>query len=199
MGKRALDIAASAAILLLLLPLFLAIALWVKLDSPGPVFFRQTRVGLRGREFRIFKFRTMQWMPRESMPQITVRNDSRITRAGRCLRAYKVDELPQFLNVLAGDMSIVGPRPEVPKYVGLYPEELRTLVFSVRPGITDLASIRFRNESELLSRSKDPEATYTQEILPAKLDLCVEYVRRRDFWLDVKIILRTITAVLSRG
>ena len=193
--KRLFDVAASAAGLLLLAPLLLAIALWIRLDSPGPVFFRQERVGLRGQPFRIFKFRSMR--ADNAGPQITVGADERITRSGRFIRAYKLDELPQLLNVLLGDMSIVGPRPEVPRYVALYPADVRDEVLSVRPGMTDWASVQYRSESTLLAQSSNPEQTYVDTILPAKLALCRQYVRERSFWLDLRIIGMTLGILLK--
>ena len=197
MAKRLFDIAFALLALLLLGPLLLAVALWVRLDSPGPVFFRQQRVGRSGQLFDIYKFRTMQTGAEAMGPQITVGEDARITRAGAWLRRAKVDELPQFLNVLRGDMSVVGPRPEVPRYVAQYPADVRETVLSVRPGITDLASIEFRDESALLARSSDPERTYVEQILPAKLRHAQEYVRTRSLWLDLRIIARTVLAVLG--
>ena len=197
MAKRLFDMAFSLLALLLLCPLLLAVALWVRLDSPGPVFFRQQRVGRRGQLFDIYKFRTMHTGAEAMGPQITVGEDARITRAGAWLRRSKVDELPQFINVLRGDMSVVGPRPEVPRYVAQYPADVRDSVLSVRPGITDLASIEFRDESALLARSSDPERTYVEQILPAKLRHAQEYVRTRSLWLDLRIIARTVLAVLG--
>ena len=197
MAKRLFDIAFALLALLLLGPLLLLVALWVRLDSPGPVFFRQQRVGRSGQLFDIYKFRTMQTGAEAMGPQITVGEDARITRAGVWLRRAKVDELPQFLNVLRGDMSVVGPRPEVPRYVAQYPADVRETVLSVRPGITDLASIEFRDESALLARSSDPERTYVEQILPAKLRHAQEYVRTRSLWLDLRIIARTVLAVLG--
>ena len=193
--KRLFDVAASAAGLLLLAPLLLAIAVWIRLDSPGPVFFRQERVGLRGQPFRIFKFRSMR--ADNAGPQITVGADARITRSGRFIRAYKLDELPQLLNVLLGDMSIVGPRPEVPRYVALYPADVRDEVLSVRPGMTDWASVQYRSESALLAHSSDPERTYVETVLPAKLALCQQYVRERSLLLDLKIIAMTLGILLK--
>ncbi len=198
MLKRLFDIVFAALALLLLCPLLLAVALWVRLDSPGPVLFRQRRVGRGGRPFDIFKFRTMAAGAEAVGPQITVGADTRITRAGAWLRRAKLDELPQFYNVLRGDMSVVGPRPEVPRYVALYPPEVRTAVLSVRPGITDLASIAFRDESALLARSADPERTYVEQILPAKLDYALQYMRSHTLWLDLRIIGWTVLAILGR-
>lgn len=196
MLKRAFDIGFSACALLALSPLILTISLWVKIDSPGAVFFRQVRVGLNGREFQIFKFRTMRPQAAHLGRQITVEGDERITRSGQLLRRHKLDELPQFLNVLLGDMSVVGPRPEVPRYVALYPSSTKLSVLSVRPGITDLASIEYRDESLLLAASEDPERTYIERVMPAKLALCERYVREQGFLTDLVIIGRTFFAVL---
>jgi len=198
MPKRLFDLAFSALALVLLAPVLVAVALWVRLDSAGGTFFRQTRIGRAGQPFRIYKFRTMQAGADTAGPAITVGADARITRAGHWLRRTKLDELPQFINVLVGDMSIVGPRPEVARYVALYPEALRGIVLSVRPGITDLASIEFRDESTLLGQSSDPERTYVQEILPIKLQYAVQYARSHTLWGDLKIIAQTAGA-LWRG
>ena len=197
MAKRLFDLAFAAVTLLLLAPLIVAVALWVRVDSPGPVFFRQQRVGRGGQLFGIYKFRTMHPGADIKGPQLTVGGDGRITRAGVWLRRSKVDELPQFFNVLRGDMSVVGPRPEVPRYVAQYPAQVRSVVLSVRPGVTDLASIAFRNESEVLARSPDPEKTYLEQILPAKLRWAQQYVRTRSIWLDLRIIGWTVLAVLG--
>lgn len=199
MSKRLFDLAFAALALMLLCPLLLAVGLWVRLDSPGPVLFRQQRVGRGGRLFGIYKFRTMHTGAESVGPKITVGQDARITRAGAWLRRSKVDELPQFLNVLRGHMSVVGPRPEVPRYVALYPADVHDTVLSVRPGITDLASIVFRHESELLGQSSDPERTYTEQILPLKLHYASQYVRTRSLWLDLKIIVQTALVVLGCG
>ncbi|MEO8057356.1 MAG: sugar transferase [Burkholderiales bacterium] len=198
MLKRAFDIFFSAGALLVLSPLLLLVALWVKINSPGPVFFRQRRVGRGGSEFQIYKFRTMATDAETRGPQITVGADARITRPGAFLRKYKIDELPQFINVLLGDMSVVGPRPEVPRYVALYPPDVRDLVLSVRPGITDLASIEYRDENELLGRSADPERTYIDEVMPAKLAYCERYVREQNFKGDLEIIRRSFVVSFAR-
>lgn len=192
MSKRLFDIVASALGLLLLMPLLLLAALWVKLDSPGPALFRQTRVGRFGVPFTIHKFRTMRMEPGAA---ITVGEDPRITRSGRFLRASKLDELPQLWDVLRGAMSLVGPRPELPRYVALYPAALREVVLSVRPGITDPASLRFRHESELLARAFDPEREYVEVVLPAKLQLAADYVRTASLAGDVRLILATLGAL----
>ena len=203
MAKRLFDLICAGAGLLLLSPLLLGIALWIKLDSAGPVFFRQQRVGRFGVPFRIHKFRTMQddatADARALGPQITVGADPRITRAGRFLRAAKLDELPQLLDVLAGTMSLVGPRPEVPRYVAMYPAALRDKVLSVRPGITDPASIEYRDESALLAAAADPERMYVEQVMPAKLRRAVRYVDERSLLGDVRVIAATVRALWVRG
>jgi lipopolysaccharide/colanic/teichoic acid biosynthesis glycosyltransferase len=197
MGKRLFDIVLSGIALVLLSPLLVCIALWVKLDSRGPVFFRQERVGRHGVPFRIHKFRTMTHSATASGPLITVGADARITRAGRFLRRSKLDELPQLIDVLLGRMSFVGPRPEVPRYVAIYPPQLRDKVLSVRPGITDTASLQFRNESELLARASDPEREYREVVLPAKLALQAQYVEQAGLATDVRLIARTLKTLLG--
>jgi lipopolysaccharide/colanic/teichoic acid biosynthesis glycosyltransferase len=198
MAKRLFDLLCAGLGLGLLSPLLLLIALWIKLDSPGPVMFRQERVGRFGRPFHIHKFRTMRVDAPALGPQITIGADPRITRSGRFLRASKLDELPQLWDVLRGEMSLVGPRPEVPRYVALYPAELRELVLSVRPGITDPASLSFRHESELLAAAADPEREYVEVVMPAKLRLSAGYVRGAGLLSDLKLILATLGA-LRRG
>ena len=195
-AKRLFDLLLVVPGVLLLLPLMLFIAAIIKLDSPGPALFRQERVGRHGRSFEIFKFRTMAADARERGPNITVGTDSRITRVGRTLRKYKLDELPQLLNVLRGEMSLVGPRPEVAEFVDIYPTELRDVVLSVPPGLTDYAAIEFRSESEVLGAAADPRACYVNEVLPKKLALYARYVRERSLGLDMLLIARTIVAIL---
>ena len=195
MSKRLFDVLAAAGGLLLLAPVLLAIALWIRLDSPGPALFRQRRVGRHGRLFDIYKFRTMADRPDDGR-QLTVGRDPRITRAGRFLRRTKLDELPQLLNVLEGTMSLVGPRPEVPRYVDRYPPAVRQTVLSVAPGITDLAAILFKDENDILGRAPDPERAYVETILPVKLEYYQRYVRERSFWLDLRILFRTLAALL---
>lgn len=198
MAKRLFDLLLSSLGLAgLALPLAL-VALAIKLDSPGPVFYRQVRVGLRGREFRIHKFRTMAHDPSDRGPQLTVGLDARITRVGAFLRRTKLDELAQLFDVFEGTMSLVGPRPEVPRYVALYPAALREKVLSVRPGITDFASIEYRDESTLLARSADPERTYREVILPTKLALQARYVDRSGLGTDLVLIGRTVWAIIAR-
>src|SRR5574343_1627613 len=195
MGKRAFDLLVAGTALLLLSPLLLLIALAIKLDSPGPVFFRQERVGRHGVPFRIHKFRTMRHDPQGGGLQITVGADRRITRVGQFLRASKLDELPQLIDVWQGTMSLVGPRPEVPRYVAHYPAALRDKVLSVRPGITDIASIEYRDESRILAQAADPEQAYIREVMPHKLALAAQYVDQASVWLAVQLILRTIGAI----
>lgn len=196
-AKRVLDVTVASLGLLLLLPIFLGLALAIRLDSPGPVFFRQERVGRGGRPFRIHKFRTMTVDAELKGLQITVGDDARITRVGRWLRRYKLDELPQLIDVLIGDMSLVGPRPEVLRYVTCYPAEVRKVVLSVRPGITDPASIEFRQEADMLAAAADPEREYIERILPIKLALYERYIQHRSFWGDIAIIARTIFAIFA--
>lgn len=193
--KRNFDLICSSLGLLLFAPIFLLIAVVIKIESHGPVFFRQERVGLNGRIFLIHKFRTMSTEAEHKDLQITVGLDHRITRVGRILRKYKVDELAQLVDVLVGEMSLVGPRPEVPKYIACYPEAIRAEILSIRPGITDWASIKFKDENEILGRAQDPEKVYVQEVLPIKQRYCVEYVRNRTFFGDLRIIVATIFAI----
>ena len=197
-AKRIFDLVFTIPGLILLTPVFIIIAIWIRLDSPGPVFFRQVRVGRQGKLFRIFKFRTMVVNAEQMGAQITVGEDRRITRSGKYLRKYKLDELPQLFNVLRGHMSLVGPRPEVPKYVEFYPPEIKNIVLSVPPGITDIASIEYRDESDILGRAKDPEKVYVEEILPVKLAYYLKYVRERNLLQDFLIVLRTFLAI-ARG
>ncbi len=195
MSKRLFDIAASTLGLLILAPLLLLAALWIKLDSPGPALFRQTRVGRRGVPFTIHKFRTMRVEPGAA---ITVGADPRITRSGHLLRQTKLDELPQLWDVLRGAMSLVGPRPELPRYVELYPADLRERVLSVRPGITDPASLAFSHEAELLAAAADPEREYREVVLPAKLRLSADYAASASLVTDLRLILATLARV-ARG
>lgn len=201
MAKRLFDVIGAALALLLLLPIGVAVALWIKRDSPGPVFFRQERVGRHGKPFRIHKFRTMAAAPAgegaAAGPLITVGDDPRITRAGRWLRSHRVDELPQLIDVLKGDMSLVGPRPEVPRYVALYPESLRERVLSVRPGITDPVSLEHADEAERLARAADPEQEYVQVILPAKLRGAAAYAERATLWTDLCVLVRSLRILLA--
>ncbi len=192
MAKRAFDLLCAGAGLLLLSPLLLGIAVWINLDSPGPVFFRQQRVGRHGVLFRIHKFRSMVEAAPQTGPQITVGADPRITRAGHVLRRTKLDELPQLIDVVMGTMSLVGPRPEVPRYVAMYPAALRDKVLSVRPGITDPASIEYRDESTLLAQADDPERVYIEQVMPAKLRFASEYIEHMSLLNDVRLIGATL-------
>lgn len=196
MSKRLFDWFSSLLGLLVLAPFLVVLAVWIKLDSAGPVFFRQERVGRAGKRFRIHKFRTMVTDAEKKGLQITVGADARVTRVGHWLRKYKFDELPQLIDVWLGHMSLVGPRPEVPRYVACYPAEVRDLVLSVRPGITDKASIEFKDENEILGRAEDPHAAYLNEVLPIKLRYYVAYVRERSFFGDLYLIFRTIRALV---
>jgi len=197
MIKRLFDIVLSVFGLAVAgLPMLL-IAVLIKLTDSGPVFYRQVRVGKDGKEFKIFKFRTMVVDADKIGAQITVGSDPRITRIGRFLRKTKLDELPQLLNVLGGSMSFVGPRPEVPKYVALYSPEQRR-VLSVRPGITDLASLKYRHESELLAQAgNDWERVYIEQVMPDKLRLNLEYIEKQSLWLDIKLIFKTLLRLFS--
>ncbi len=199
MLKRAFDIVGALLALALLWPLLLAAAALVKLDSPGPVFFRQVRVGRHGRPFRIFKFRTMTVDQPPGAPQITLAGDARVTRSGAWLRRTRVDELPQLIDVLRGTMSLVGPRPEVPRYVAHYPPALRERALAVRPGITDPASLDFIDEAALLAKAADAEREYIEVILPAKLQRAADYAERASLATDLALLWRTLRVLLGRG
>jgi lipopolysaccharide/colanic/teichoic acid biosynthesis glycosyltransferase len=198
MLKRMFDVMFAGVGLVLLSPLFVGIAVWIKLDSPGPVFFRQERVGRAGVLFRIHKFRSMRVDAPSTGPEITVGADSRITRVGHVLRRAKLDELPQLIDVLEGTMSFVGPRPEVPRYVAMYPAALREKVLSVRPGITDPASLEYRDESDVLARAADPERTYIDVVMPAKLQRAAQYVDRMSMANDLRVIGATVRGLWLR-
>lgn len=193
--KRMMDIAVSAVALCVLWPLYLIIALAIVIDDPGPVFYRQVRVGRGGKPFRIFKFRSMVVDADKKGLEITVGNDRRITRVGAFLRKTKLDELAQLINVLCGQMSFVGPRPEVPRYVELYTPYQRQVLL-VRPGITDYASIAYRNENDLLDAAQDPERMYIEQIMPAKIELNMKYLREISPAADIRLILKTVEAVV---
>ena len=195
-AKRAMDIVLSACALAVLWPLLLLIALAIWIDDPGPVFYRQVRVGRNGKTFRIFKFRSMVMDADKKGLAITVGRDSRITRVGTVLRKTKLDELAQLLNVILGQMSFVGPRPEVPKYVELFTPYQRQVLL-VRPGITDYASIAYRNENDLLAGAPNPEAMYIEQIMPDKIELNMKYLREISPLADIRLILKTIVAVIK--
>ena len=198
MAKRLFDLAGAGLALLLLAPLLLAVALAIRLDSPGPVFFRQQRVGRGGVPFSIHKFRTMQVDAPMRGPQVTVGTDPRITRVGHWLRRYRIDELPQFVDVLLGRMSLVGPRPEVPRFVAHYPADLKAKVLAVRPGITDPAALAHIDEAALLAGATDPERAYIERILPHKLALQADYAARATLGSDLVVLGRTLRVLLSR-
>ncbi len=196
MGKRLFDIFFSLIGLILLSPILFLFCLLIILDSKGGIFFKQIRVGKRNKDFKILKFRTMK-TDSEKKGFLTIGNkDNRITKVGYYLRKYKLDEFPQLLNVLKGDMTIVGPRPEVRKYVDMYNEQ-QLKVLSVRPGLTDFASIEYINESELLSMSDKPEETYINEIMPAKLNINLNYIEKKSFLTDCTIIIKTLIKIIS--
>jgi lipopolysaccharide/colanic/teichoic acid biosynthesis glycosyltransferase len=195
-ARRALDLLIAIPATLLLLPVFAVIAIWIKFDSSGPIFFLQERIGLGGHPFRIFKFRTMVVDAEQRGTQITIGRDPRITHCGHFLRQYRFDELPQLFNVLRGEMSIVGPRPEVPRYVALYSDEQRQIL-AYRPGITSPASIAFSNESEILSRYTDPENFYRTKLMPAKIAVDLHYSTQATALSDCLVIAKTAVRLLS--
>ena len=196
--KRLFDILASGLGLVVLSPLFAVLAVWIKADSRGPVFYRQTRVGRDNKDFRLFKFRSMR-PDSDKLGLITVGgHDPRVTLSGYYIRKYKLDELPQLINVFKGDMSLVGPRPEVRKYVDMYtPAQMRVL--SVRPGITSLASIRYRNENDILAVADDPDRCYVEKVMPDKLAIDLEYVGRATLWNDIRLIFSTFKEIIAKS
>ena len=194
--KRLFDLVASGLGLLFLSPILIIVAIWIKIDSEGPIFFRQLRVGRNNKDFRIYKFRSMR-VGSDKGSQVTVGgHDPRITKSGYFIRKTKIDELPQLINVFIGDMSLVGPRPEVRHYVNYWtPEQMHVL--DVRPGITDPASIRYRNENELLEKAEDPEKYYIEVIMQDKIKLYLDYVEKHGFWYDIKLIFQTFKAIIK--
>lgn len=194
--KRLFDIVASGLGLLFLSPVFLVVAIWIKFDSQGPVFYRQVRVGRYNKDFKIYKFRSMRvGADKGSLVTIGGR-DPRVTKSGYYIRKYKLDELPQLINVFIGDMSLVGPRPEVRHYVNYWTKE-QLHVLDVRPGITDPASIKFRNENELMEKADDPEDYYINVIMQEKIKLYLKYVEQASFWYDIKLIFQTFKVIIS--
>ena len=194
--KRLFDIVASGLGLIVLSPLFLVLAIWIKLDSKGPVFYRQVRVGYKNKDFRIFKFRSMRVGADKGSLLTIGGHDPRVTRSGYFIRKFKFDELPQLINVFLGDMSLVGPRPEVRHYVDYWtPEQMHVL--DVRPGITDPASIKFRNENELMEKAEDPEKYYIEVIMQEKIKLYLEYVEKHSFLYDIGLIFKTFWVIVS--
>lgn len=196
--KRSFDFLLSILGVIILLPILLLIAILIKLSSVGPIFFVQERVGKNGNIFLIYKFRTMIVAAESIGPKITIAQDKRITFIGKLLRKTKLDELPQLFNVIIGDMSLVGPRPEVPEYVALYDLATRNIILSVRPGITDYASILMIDENIVLAKVLDPQAEYINKILPQKLELSMKYIQEQSLFLDIKIIFLTIFKIFSR-
>ncbi|WP_421418984.1 sugar transferase [Pseudoalteromonas lipolytica] len=197
MAKRVFDLLFSSLGLLLLAPCLVLIAVWIKIGSKGPVFFRQERVGLYGEPFKIHKFRTMR-VDSENVGRLTVGSDARITKEGRVLRKLKLDELPQLIDVLLGKMSLVGPRPEVKEFIDFYPQDIKLKVLSVKPGITDKASIEMVDENEILSKFDEPRLAYINEILPIKQSYYIDYVDNHSLFLDVKIIFLTFHKIIFR-
>ena len=194
--KRLFDIIASGLGLIVLSPLFLILAVWIKLDSKGPVFYRQVRVGYKNKDFRIFKFRSMR-VGADKGSLVTIGgHDPRITQSGYFIRKFKLDELPQLINVFVGDMSLVGPRPEVRHYVYFWTSE-QMRILDVKPGITDPASIKFRNENELMEKTEDPEKYYIEVIMQEKIKLYMEYVEKHSFWYDIRLIFKTFWVIIK--
>jgi len=197
MIKRIFDFVTSFFGLTLLSLLFVFIALWIKLDSKGPVFFRQQRVGLKGKIFKIHKFRTMKESS-ESQVRLTIGDDDRITQSGQFLRKFKFDELPQLIDVFIGRMSLVGPRPEVQEFIDIYPVDIKNKILSIKPGITDMASIEMANENDILGKYKNPKQAYVDIILPIKQKHYLNYVDNHNMWLDIKIIFLTLKRIIAR-
>lgn len=194
--KRLFDILSSAIALILLSPILIVIAVGIIIDSKGGVFYKQKRIGKNGKAFMLYKFRSMRTgADRKGLITVGTKDD-RTTKVGRFIRKYKLDELPQLINILKNEMSVVGPRPEVEKYVQLYTAEQQK-VLNVKPGLTDLASLAYINENEILGQAKDPERTYVEQIMPAKLKLNLEYIEKRSFWFDLQIIAKTLMRIVD--
>lgn len=197
MLKRSFDLFFSVLGLIILAPVLVMIAIWIAFDSKGSVFFKQKRVGQYGNEIAVYKFRSMVTDGESKGLKITVGRDPRITDSGHFIRKYKIDELAQLINVINGTMSLVGPRPEVQEYIDVYPQEIKEKVLSVKPGITDFASIEFKDENSLLEGAIDPHQTYMNEILPIKQKYYLQYVDQQSIWLDIKLIFKTIIAIIK--
>ena len=197
MSKRIFDFLLSLIGLILLSPIFIIIAFWIMADSSGGIFYRQERIGKNGKPFRIHKFRTMV-VNADKSGGLTVGKDNRITNSGQVLRRYKLDELPQLIDVLFGKMSLVGPRPEIAEFMNLYPDDVRQKILSVQPGITDWASIKMIDENDLLAQYDNPRQAYIDEIMPQKAQFYVQYVENQSLWEDIKIILATIKKIFIR-
>lgn len=196
MIKRLFDIIFSIFGLIVTLPIFSIVSLFVKITSQGPIFYNGTRIGINGRHFKIFKFRTMVKDADKIGGPSTSADDKRLTGIGKFLRKYKLDELPQFINILKGDMSFVGPRPEIPSEVQTYDPEVKNLILSIKPGLTDLASLADLHEEEVLEGSSDPHQIYREKIQPRKIALQLEYIQKKSFWLDIKILVKTFLNVV---
>ena len=193
--KRIFDIISSTIVLIVLSPLLIFISVWIALDSPGGIFYKQIRIGKDEKPFKLLKFRSMR-PDSDKSGQLTIGNDNRVTKVGRFIRRYKLDELPQLINIIRGEMSVVGPRPEVPKYVNMYSAEQKEVLLAL-PGLTDYASLEYLDEQKVLGAAADPESVYIEEVMPAKLKLNLKYINERNFWLDIKLIFRTIGKILS--
>lgn len=189
-AKRIFDCTAAIVALLIFSPLLLVLSVWILVDSPGGVFYKQIRVGKNQKEFQLLKFRSMRTNA-DKAGQLTIGNDARVTRVGRFIRKFKFDEIPQLINIIKGEMSVVGPRPEVPKYVAMYSQE-QLQVLDVLPGLTDYASIEYLNEQEVLGAAEDAEKVYIEEVMPAKLKLNLKYIQERNLWIDIKLIFKTL-------
>lgn len=196
LAMRLFDIAASIALLVLLSPVFLVLAVIIKLDSKGPVFFKQVRITQYGREFYIFKFRTMVSNAESLGAQVTSKNDNRLTELGKTLRKFRLDEIPQLINILLGDMSFVGTRPEVPKYVRAYTNEMMATLL-LKAGVTSEASVKYKDENSLLNAAKDPEKTYIEQILPEKMKYNLASIKAFSFWGELKTMIKTLFAVIK--
>ncbi|KAA1194820.1 sugar transferase [Photorhabdus heterorhabditis] len=197
MIKRIFDLTSSSIGLIILSPILIVIAIWIKIDSKGPIFFRQKRVGQYNQNFYIHKFRSMT-IGSEQKGQLTIGHDLRVTNSGRFIRKYKLDELAQLIDVIQGKMSLVGPRPEVPQFMEKYPDDIRHKILSVKPGITDLASIEMIDENQILSQYKDPHQAYIDIIMPIKAKYYLNYINNRSLFYDLKIIFKTIYKVVFR-
>ena len=197
MIKRLFDFIASLMGIFLLSPFLMLISVWIKLDSEGPIFFRQVRVGLNGMSFKIHKFRTMKESS-ENQGRLTIGNDDRITQSGQFLRKFKFDELPQLIDVFIGKMSLVGPRPEVQEFIDIYPVDVKNKILSIKPGITDMASIEMANENDILGKYKNPKQAYIDIILPIKQKHYLNYVDNHSMWIDIKIIFLTLKRIIVR-
>ena len=197
MMKRLFDFIASFVGLILLSPLFVLVALWIKFDSKGPIFFRQQRVGQKGKVFKIYKFRTMKYFS-EDQGKLTIGDDNRITQCGRLLRKFKFDELPQLIDVFIGNMSLVGPRPEVEEFINIYPVDMRNKILSIKPGITDMASILMASENDILGKYENPRQAYIEHILPIKQKHYLNYLENQSMYGDIKIILLTLKRIIAQ-